>query len=236
MKPPAWTRDEIILACDLVRDNGWKGLEPADVRVIELSRLLQSSPLHPVERRGEKFRNVNGVARKTVDIATQHPDYRGIPTRGNRLDAEVLREFLADTTRMRAVAAAIREELGRGETRQADLDGFEDEDEAGEGRILLALHLRRERSRKLRARKIEAVKRAGRDIVCEVCSFDFGVTYGPRGQDFIEIHHILPLHVSGEVQTRLADLALLCSNCHRMIHRGKPWLTPAQLREVVARG
>jgi 5-methylcytosine-specific restriction enzyme A len=31
----------------------------------------------------------------------------------------------------------------------------------------------------------------------------------------------------------LADLALLCSNCHRMIHRSKQWLTPDQLQKLV---
>jgi putative restriction endonuclease len=29
--------------------------------------------------------------------------------------------------------------------------------------------------------------------------------------------------------------ALLCSNCHRMIHRKPPWPTPAQLRAIILR-
>ena len=32
----------------------------------------------------------------------------------------------------------------------------------------------------------------------------------------------------------LADLALLCSNCHRMIHRTKRWLTVEELQDLVA--
>jgi len=35
-------------------------------------------------------------------------------------------------------------------------------------------------------------------------------------------------------QTKLADLALLCSNCHRMIHRTKRWLTVEELKDLVA--
>ena len=29
-------------------------------------------------------------------------------------------------------------------------------------------------------------------------------------------------------------LVLLCANCHRMIHRGKTWLTPAALKQLLA--
>jgi hypothetical protein len=83
---PDWARDKIILACDLVMANGWKGLDAQDGRVIELSALLQLLPVHTHADRNETFRNPNGVARKTFDIATRHPDYRGKPTKGGALD------------------------------------------------------------------------------------------------------------------------------------------------------
>ena len=83
---PPWAWDELVLACDLVARNGWKWLNATDRRVIELSELLQRLPIHSPAERGVKFRNPNGVARKTADIATQHPDYRGKPTNGGALD------------------------------------------------------------------------------------------------------------------------------------------------------
>ena len=104
----------------------------------------------------------------------------------------------------------------------------------GEGGIALRAHLRRERDPRLRRKKIAATKRRGLPVACEVCSFDFGAEYGPHGLDYIECHHRVPLHVSGETQTRLADLALPCSNCHRMIHRSKQWLTVEDLQNIVA--
>ncbi|SLH34430.1 HNH endonuclease [Mycobacteroides abscessus subsp. abscessus] len=54
-----------------------------------------------------------------------------------------------------------------------------------------------------------------------------------REGTLLECHHIVPLHVSGETVTKLSDLVLLCSNCHRMIHHGSRWLSPEELREVV---
>ncbi|WP_336716283.1 HNH endonuclease [Arthrobacter sp. USHLN218] len=232
-----WTRDEIILACDLVQRNGWKGMNPSHQDIRELSRLLKASPLHPVQDRDDKFRNPNGVARKTWDIATQHPDYPKKRTKGNRLDREVLEDFRMDPQGMRAAAREIRIAIERQEVPTLFWLEPEGDDEEGavEGRLLLARHRRRERDPGLRRKKIEAHQKNGQATVCEVCSFDFGTTYGSRGKDYIEVHHVLPLHVSGETRTKLGDLAMLCANCHRMIHRGRQWLTPAELKDLIER-
>jgi 5-methylcytosine-specific restriction enzyme A len=103
-----------------------------------------------------------------------------------------------------------------------------------EGGIVLREHLRRERNPGLRRKKLADVKRRGQPLTCEVCGFNFGRFYGLHGLDYIEVHHRTPLHVTGTTQTRLADLALLCSNCHRMIHRAKQWLTVEELSALVA--
>ncbi|WP_353890373.1 HNH endonuclease [uncultured Citrobacter sp.] len=43
------------------------------------------------------------------------------------------------------------------------------------------------------------------------------------GSDFCEVHHINPLsETNDQTETSLDDLAIVCSNCHRMIHRIKP--------------
>lgn len=58
---------------------------------------------------------------------------------------------------------------------------------------------------------------------CMVCGFDFERTYGPRGAGFAEVHHLTPLaSLRGEVVVTnpLTDVAVLCANCHRMVHRG----------------
>jgi 5-methylcytosine-specific restriction protein A len=228
-----WTREEIILACAEVEANGWRQLDRNDQRVAALSRLLQSPGIHPVERRGPDFRNPAGVARKTADIATRVPGYPGKKTNGNHLDVEVLLEFRRQPALMHQAATAIREELSRASARlpvtDLDLDGLA----ANEGGVLYRRHLRRERDPELRTKKIKDARRRGVPIACEVCSFDFARVYGPRGADFIECHHRVPLHVSGPIRTRIADLALLCSNCHRMIHRATPWLTVEELQALV---
>jgi 5-methylcytosine-specific restriction enzyme A len=176
------------------------------------------------------------VALKTYNIASTHPAYRGAPSNGNRLDKEVLDDFRDDPARMHAMAARIRELLMRDEGGSGELPDLDPAGiAAGEGGLALRAHLRRERDPKLRRKKLADTTRRGLPIACEVCAFDFGRTYGSRGLDYIECHHRTPLHVTGETQTRLADLALVCSNCHRMIHRTKQWLTVEELHDLVTR-
>ncbi|MBC9032991.1 HNH endonuclease [Sphingomonas sp. JC676] len=98
-------------------------------------------------------------------------------------------------------------------------DGFVDYVEtymAAEGTATLRTHLRRERSKSL----IERFKKELKTVACSVCDFDFGKTYGELGCGFIEAHHKIPVaRLEPGARTRLEDLAAVCSNCHRMLHR-----------------
>ena len=48
-------------------------------------------------------------------------------------------------------------------------------------------------------RRKEAISRAHDRLACEVCGFDFAITYGDLGTGFIEAHHVLPLSAIPEV-------------------------------------
>jgi len=71
-------------------------------------------------------------------------------------------------------------------------------------------------------RKTRAVQEkkqdAGPSPACEICEFTFAPHYADGGS-FIECHHLRPLAEMGRRSTQQADLALVCANCHRMIHR-----------------
>jgi 5-methylcytosine-specific restriction protein A len=96
-----------------------------------------------------------------------------------------------------------------------------------EGRLLLRSHLARERDRSL----IVAKRRLITDWRCEVCSFSFEGFYGIA---FCEVHHLVPVSsLDGTTPTRLEDLAIVCANCHRIIHLSNPPLTLEQLRTKI---
>lgn len=105
-----------------------------------------------------------------------------------------------------------------------------------EGAAHLVPHLRRERNRILVAAKKAATLNALGRLCCEACGFDFSATYGVLGEGFCEVHHLIPLSASSvPVTTTLSDLAVLCSNCHRIIHRSAPMLSVAELSKVISR-
>ncbi len=86
-----------------------------------------------------------------------------------------------------------------------------------EGKLKEKLHIARERNQELvRLAKVRAMSRDG-SLECACCGFDFHEKYGEVGRGFIEAHHTKPiseLHEDGE-ETKVEDLALVCSNCHR---------------------
>jgi 5-methylcytosine-specific restriction endonuclease McrA len=91
-------------------------------------------------------------------------------------------------------------------------------EEGQEGSRRLVQHMRVERDRRLvEAKKREATHSGS--LACEVCGFDFAETYGTLGRGFCEVHHRSSLARSGPTRTNLRDLAVVCSNCHRMLHR-----------------
>jgi 5-methylcytosine-specific restriction protein A len=88
-----------------------------------------------------------------------------------------------------------------------------------------------ERNPKLRnqAIKIHGTK-------CVICGFDFGKKYGPFGEGYIEIHHVIPhSSIKGEHEIDpQKDLVPVCSNCHRMIHKPRDsWLTVDEIKKLV---
>jgi 5-methylcytosine-specific restriction protein A len=54
-------------------------------------------------------------------------------------------------------------------------------------------------------------------------------------EGFIECHHRLQLADGDERETKLADLALLCANGHRMIHRAGADMSVEGLAEQIRR-
>ena len=85
------------------------------------------------------------------------------------------------------------------------------------------LHKRIERSPAL-----AAMAKRIHGYICQACGFDFGIAHpGIQKRTYIEAHHLVPISaLKGQRISRnpRTDFAVLCANCHRMIHRFEaPW-------------
>lgn len=72
---------------------------------------------------------------------------------------------------------------------------------------------------------------------CKICGFDFGQAYGPLGEHYCQVHHIVPLSEVGrghKVDPQ-QDLLPVCANCHAMLHRSHPAIKPSELRNRLDR-
>jgi len=91
--------------------------------------------------------------------------------------------------------------------------------EAFEGRLVPKSHLIRERDPKL----IAKFKASLTEARCEACSINLFEIYGALATNYIEAHHKRPIALMQEGSaTTLDDLAALCPNCHRIIHKNYP--------------
>jgi 5-methylcytosine-specific restriction protein A len=229
---PDWTRDELILALDLYfREPAARGSK-THPECIKLSEALNSLPIHQGQAHGVTFRNANGVGMKLSNFLKYDPTYKGVGlTSGSRLEEEVWTTFSGDHTRLHQAAEAILAGAVELSENGISVPDDDDDEEAEEGRILTAIHRRRERQPGLaRKKKQQALDKTGA-LKCEVCNFDFAVRYGKLGEGFAECHHGRPISTlkAGD-KTKLSELHIVCANCHRMLHRERPWLSVEQLR------
>lgn len=105
-----------------------------------------------------------------------------------------------------------------------------------EGRKKLKQHIVRERNYRLvfLAKKTFKEQHTGR-LFCEACNFCFKDKYGVLGENFIEAHHIKPISaLQDDETTRVADLMMLCSNCHSMVHRIKEEMTKEDIVNLLS--
>ncbi|WP_350354266.1 HNH endonuclease [Aliifodinibius salipaludis] len=71
---------------------------------------------------------------------------------------------------------------------------------------------------------------------CEVCGVNFQERYGELGKGFIHVHHIKPIsEYNKSFRPDIKnDFAVLCPNCHAIIHRPKKkTLSIEELRKLI---
>lgn len=103
-----------------------------------------------------------------------------------------------------------------------------------EGKEKYKLHRSLERdtslSRKVKEKRLHEIG----ELRCDVCNFSFSDTYGELGAGFIEAHHTVPVsELKGKRKTTIDEIALVCSNCHTMIHRSNRLLSIEELQNII---
>ena len=233
---PPWTRDELLLALDYYLDNANDYFSPTGEGVLNLTTKISQVAKAIGLTGSDTLRNAYGVSMKLLNFRAHDPnhDTKGL-SRGNKLEEVVWAEFAANPVGLKRVVTSILDVTQAASGDDTSVLPSDDQIEAREGQLLTRLHRVRERNAAIVKRKKASYLRKHGNLSCEACGFDFQAVYGDRGEGFIECHHTTPVSelVAGE-KTKLSDLVLLCANCHRMMHAGRPWLSIKELREILS--
>lgn len=155
-----------------------------------------------------------------IETAPQLPWRTGIPGSGFPVKPEAVSALLILLDEF----APDLEEAGPGELGP---------DEHWEGAVRSITVNRYERDPKARLACLEH-----HGYICQACDADLTQTYGDEfGRRAIHVHHVIPMATRGE-EYRLdpiRDLVPLCPNCHNVIHKTDPVLTPVEFRKQILR-
>jgi len=227
---PKWTRDETVLALELYLDLQGRSMSANDSRVIALSRELRQLAFDAHIVGAASFRNPDGVAFKLLNICSVATG-RGF-SNASKVDREVWTSLGGDRELVREIAGKIR---ARDQSNLLTLqEGGLEEPEFMEGRTFTRIHSCRERRPGLRKLILEKRGRLG-SIQCDCCRVGPPPIALELGLSVFELHHLVPLSAFKEERATLVeDVAVLCANCHRLMHamvrKHGRWLTAAELK------
>ncbi len=197
---------------------------------VAYERLAQLHPELTREERSEKYRNSVSKWANRVQFARLHLVNRGLLYRAG-VGPYASHGYWVLTPKGEEWAKN-QSPHGNGGTLEdevaADLDSLaleEQLEEGGKSSRLVAFY---ERKSELRC---AAIKLHG--TTCKACGFNFFHAYGEHGKDYIEVHHLVPIskYIEPTAIDPAKDLTVLCSNCHRMVHRKKD--KPLSLGELI---
>ena len=220
MASTSFTRDEVILALDVLYSSK-NGRVTADSEEIkELSRLLNRLPIHPVENRRSDFRSPNGVAVHLRRFYLSCLSGKKSPSVGDLFFC-VAFEYENRVNEIHSIARAIR----KNEKAFVSLFGSPLEDDGfPEGALLGHLH------RMIEQR--DGAKQTVKDH-CEICNSRPTLCYR-NGDQLLQNHLVVAPTVMEHSKRYGADNFLtVCPTCHAALHRYRPWLSRKNCEDVL---
>lgn len=195
----------------------------------EAKKLYKCDAMTALRARSENFRailgpNTGSFQEKTIDLAPSDKNNDTAFYEAGNIIAKYYPlasipnedELIIDLE----TVLALYDDLMNSETAseaESIVEGDEPENIHFEDATKFRVHKRIERNSKLAkdAKKIHGYS-------CQACGLNFREKYGDIGKDYIEAHHLEPISsLMGKKVSRdpKRDFVVLCSNCHRMIHK-----------------
>ena len=220
MASASFTRDEVILALDVLysSENGRVTADSDEIK--ELSLLLNRLPIHPLENRRADFRNPHGVAVQLSKFRSNCNTGKKDPHLGS-VFFDVAFEYEDRVNELHSIAKAIR----KNKEVFVSLFGSPLEDNGFPEGILLG-HLHNIIEQRDGA-KLEL------NDHCEICNSRPALCYrnvGPLLQNHLAV---APTLMDYSKKYRANSFLTVCPTCHAALHRYRPWLIKENCGDVL---
>ena len=220
MANASFTRDEVILALDVLYCSGENRLNASSQEIVDLCALLHKLPIIPAVNRPPMFRTENGVSSQLMLFRRSYKTGIKEPNLGITF-LQVAHEFENRRDELHQIAVAICRNLTSYDSTfgsPSERDGFP------EGALLGHLH------RVVETRdgaKLTPGKR------CEICQIDTADIY-PGCPSLMSMHLTVPVTaLDGKKRYGASEFIAVCPNCHAALHRRRPWLTKENCGELL---
>ena len=222
MSNASFTRDEVILALDVLYFSGEKHLSKNSPAIAELCTLLQELPIHPMKDRPENFRNTVGVSEQIYKFSNERKGIDHKTWKVGTIFHHIADEFSGHEETLHEIAACIRRNYAFLAGRSiGNSDFFND---FPEGALLGYLH------RTIEMRDGAALPPAER---CDLCQLIVDAIYQP-GKSILQRHlTIPPTALDGRKKYTEQDFITVCPNCHAALHRYRPWLERENCADIL---
>ena len=212
MANASFTRDEVILALDVLYSSGDQRLTAESRAITDLSELLNRLPIHAQSSRREIFRNPSGVLNQIISFRRSYE--KGVKDKNvGAIFYEIADEYENRHNELHLISLAIQRNLDLYDNLSFGSDwetnGFP------EGALLGHLH------RIIEARDYNKV---ARDERCRICGIETNEVYNCN-RNILTIHLLVPItDLDAHKRYGASDYITVCPNCHEALHAYRPWL------------
>ena len=215
-----FTRDEVILALDVLfsSNNGHASANSDEMK--NLSELLNRLPIYPSDKKRVNFRSPTGITKQLTMFQ------KSCSTGSRNIDVgttffQVYFEFENCLDELHEIAMAIR----KNECGFSDQFGcLEEMQDFPEGSLLGHLH---------RNIEIRDGSKVGFKEKCEICGSMPKLYYQLCGQ--LLQHHLLvpPTELDYTQKYGAENFITICPTCHEALHRHRPWLKKENCEDIL---
>ncbi len=216
-----FTRDEVILALDVLFFSKGLHLTKNDPSIIELCELLQCLPIHPKEFHSANFRNALGVSEQLSKFRTEQKGIEHKTWKVGSIFHEVADEYQSNLDELHSVAESIKR---NSQYFSKYYSPYQITEEFREGQLLSWLHQRIEQ----REQKKQVV--SGR---CRICHIALEEIYH-NGDQLLQKHLLVPpAKLDANKQYSSNQFIVVCPNCHAALHQKRPWLSLDHIDSII---